>query len=70
MPYAEIAVNLLPSQGADEGKYESSTHPTVVDLVVGPGADRAEQVVAAQELMRSTGRDPEVVRASEVTFRG
>jgi hypothetical protein len=70
VPYMEVAVNLLPNEPVDEVEHTTASHPTIVDLVVGPGPDQAGQVVAARELMRSTGRNPDVVRASEISYRG
>jgi hypothetical protein len=46
-----------------------NAYPTIVDLVVGPGPEQGEQVLAARELLLSTGHDPEVVRRSKVSYR-
>jgi hypothetical protein len=44
--------------------------PTVAEVVVGPGPSQAEQVVAARDLVKISWNDPNVVRSSEVPFRG
>lgn len=40
------------------------------DLVVGPAADQAPLVHAAQQLLIANGHDPSVVRASKIPYRG
>jgi hypothetical protein len=64
-----MAVNVSEKETAPEHAAHHKKHPTIVDLVVGPGPEQAEQVVAAKELLKATGHDPEVVRPSKVTYR-
>jgi hypothetical protein len=70
VPYVNVAVNMSQADTAKEHEVHWKTHPTIVDLVVGPGPEQAEQVVAARELLKGAGHDPEVVRPSKVTYRG
>jgi hypothetical protein len=44
--------------------------PTVAEVVVGPGPNQPEQMVATRDLVRISWNDPEVVRPSLVPFRG
>jgi hypothetical protein len=70
LPYVSVAVNVSQKETASEHAAHHNEHPTIVDLVVGPGPEQTEQVVAAKELLKATGHDPEVVRPSRVTYRG
>ncbi len=71
VPYMEIGVN-MPIEWPDKPEtiFDHEAHPTIVDLVVGPGPAQAEQVLAAKELLNLTGHDTSVVRASKVSYRG
>lgn len=69
VPYVEAAVNVHSAKTAAERAAHHRDYPTIRDLVVGPGPEQAEQVLAAQELLHGTGHDPDVVRPSEVTYR-
>lgn len=62
-PYVEMAINL-------RGDSDTCSHRTIADLVVGPGPDQAGQVMVAQELLKATGHDPDVVRPSNTPLRG
>lgn len=44
--------------------------PVIRDLVVGPAADQAPLVHAAQQLLIANGHNPGVVRASKIPYRG
>lgn len=70
VPYMDVAVNIVYEENAVERAAYYRDHPTIVDLVVGPGPDQAEQVLAARELLRITGHNSAVVRPSTVPFRG
>ena len=70
VPYMDVAVNINYEDGGSARAVYYRDHPTIVDLVVGPGPDQAEQVPAARELLRITGHNSEVVRPSTVPFRG
>lgn len=59
----EIAINL-------HGDDDACKHPTIKDLVVGPGPEQAGQILAAYELLKANGHDRDVVRKSDVAFRG
>ncbi|BBZ15904.1 DUF2971 domain-containing protein [Mycolicibacterium gadium] len=69
LPYKNIAVNVSWKATAPEHEAHHKEHPTIVDLVVGPGPEQAEQVVAARELLKGTDHEPKVVRSSKVTYR-
>ena len=66
----DVAVNINYEDGGSARAVYYRDHPTIVDLVVGPGPDQAEQVPAARELLRITGHNSEVVMPSTVPFRG
>ena len=71
VPYVDVSVNIPEkSTTAREQELHQEAHPTIVDLVVGPGPEKAEQVLAAKALLQGTGHDPGVVRPSKVSYRG
>lgn len=70
VPYVDVGVNISEAVTAPGQELHYKAHPTIVDLVVGPGPDQAEQVLAARELLTGTGHHPEVVRPSKVSYRG
>ena len=63
VPFLDIAVNMKPQDAKD-------IPPTIAELVVGPGPNQLSQLVAARELLKACGHDPDVVVGSEVPFRG
>lgn len=69
LPYVVCAVNVHSAETAAEREHHHREHPVIRDLVVGPGPEQAEQVLAAKELLHGTGHDPDVVRPSKVTYR-
>ncbi|OCB32813.1 hypothetical protein A5676_04440 [Mycobacterium malmoense] len=70
IPYVDVGVNIPSASTPQDQERHYKTHPTIVDLVVGPGPDQAEQVLAARELLTGTGHDPKVVRPSNISYRG
>ena|SRR5271166_2302114 len=72
VPYLDIAVNavkltaLINPSGAEGDELS----PTVAEVVVGPGPSQPEQVVATRDLVKISWNDPNVVRSSNVPFRG
>lgn len=72
VPYLDIAVNavkltaLINPSGAEGDELS----PTVAEVVVGPGPSQSEQVVATRDLVKISWNDPNVVRSSNVPFRG
>lgn len=70
VPYVDAAVGLSWESNISTRNRHYDSHPTIVDLVVGPGPEQAEQVLAAKELLRGAGHDPDVVRPSKTSYRG
>lgn len=70
LPYVDVGVNISWASTPVDQELHHKAHPTIADLVVGPGPDQAEQVLAARELLAGAGHNPEVVRPSRVSYRG